>query len=179
MQPNSNRGFLASAAFVATLALPSAATSQYRLPTITSVASADSLHAAALVMSQDYTRWHDAARLHREAAAHRAPGDSLGYRCLVAAAYLSYGKDDLSGAQGDMAAAAAQALARGDVEKAALAYADAAWLANERKRPDEMWAFANQAEILASSPLLSGPQRNDILQRFVHTEPELAAEAMR
>jgi hypothetical protein len=167
---------------MATLALPSAAYSQYRLPTITSFASADSMHASAVAVANDAKRWRDAARLHRESATLRTPGDSLGYRCLMMAANLSFGANDLASAQNDMAAAAAQAMARGDVEKAAQAYADAAWLANERKRPDEVRTFAGQAEVLASSPLLSGPQRNGILRRFVHTGPtgpELAAEVAR
>ncbi len=179
MQPKSNRGILVSAAVMATLALPPAAFSQYRLPTITTVARADSLHASAMAMVQNTNRWREAARLHREAAALRTPEDSLGYRCLTAAGNLSFGSNDLASAQSDMAAAAAQALARGDVEKAAQAYADAAWLANERRHPEEARTLASQAEVLASSPLLSGPQRNGILRRFVHAAPELAAQATR
>jgi hypothetical protein len=179
MQPRSTRGLLASAAFMATLALPSAAVSQYRLPTITAVVSADSMHASALAMTQDANRWRDAARLHRESAALRVPGDSLGYRCLMTAANLSYGTHDLANAQSDMETAAAQAIARGDVEKAAQAYADAAWLANERKRPDEVRTLASQAEVLASSPLLSSAQRDVILRRFVRAEPDLAAQTKR
>lgn len=182
MQPRLTRGFLASAAFMATVALPSAAFSQYRLPTITSFASADSVHASAVAMTNDSRHWRDAARLHRQSASLRTPGDPLGYRCLMTAANLSYGANDLASAQNDMVAAAAQAMARGDVEKAGQAYADAAWIANERKRPDEVRAYASQAEVLASSPLLSGPQRDGILRRFVHTGPpgpELAAEPAR
>jgi hypothetical protein len=182
MQPNSKHVLFASAAVLATLALPSAAFSQYRLPTITSVASADSSHASAVAMSNDSKRWRDAARLHRKSAALRPPDDSRAYRCLTTAANLSYGAKDLASAQSDMTTAAAQAMARGDVVQAAQAYADAAWLANERKRPDEVRTLASQAEVLASSPLISGPQRTDILRRFVHigpTGPELAAQATR
>jgi hypothetical protein len=167
---------------MATLALPSAAFSQQRLPTITSVASPDSVHASAVAMTQDFNRWREAAILHRQSAAMRQPDDSMGYRCLTTAAHLSYGTNDAASAQSDMATAAAQAMARGDVEKAAQAYADAAWLANERKQPEQARTFAKQAEVLASSPLLSGPQRNGILRRFVHTGPtgpELAAQAVR
>ena len=112
----------------------------------------------------------------------RPSDDSTGYRCLTTAAHLSYGAGDLSSAESDMTAAAAQAMARGDVEKAAQAYADAAWVANERKRPEQARTLARQAEALASSPLLSVPQRNGILRRFVHARPtrtELAADAAR
>jgi hypothetical protein len=69
-----------------------------------------------------------------------------------------------------MAAAAEQALARGDIEKAAHAYADAAWVARERKNSGQVWTLGRQAEILASSPLLSPMQRVGILQRFSHPE---------
>jgi hypothetical protein len=182
MQPRSYRGLLVSAAFTATLAVPSAAFSQYRLPTITSIASPDSVHASAVAMSQDFKQWRQAATLHRQSAAMRQPDDSMGYRCLTAAANLSYGIDDAASAQSDMTAAAAQAMARGDVEKAALAYADAAWLANERKQPEQARTLAQQSELLASSPLLNEPQRNGILRRFAHagpTGPELAAQAQR
>ena len=170
------RGLLASAAIAATLALPSTATSQYRLPTITSVAKADSLHQSAVALSSDFRRLRDAARLHEESAALRAPEDSLAFRCLRTAAQLSYAKDDLARAQRDMAAAGSQALARGDIEKSAQAYADAAWLASERQHRDEVRTLARQAEMLAASPLLSGPQRVAILKRFVHTGREMASE---
>jgi hypothetical protein len=182
MPPKSNRGLLVSAALLATLALPSAAISQQRLPTITSVASPDSVHASAVAMSQDFKQWRQAAVLHRQSAAMRQPDDSMGYRCLTTAARLSYGLNDAASAESDMAAAAAQAMARGDVEKAAQAYADAAWLASERNHPEQARTLARQAEVLASSPLLSAPQRNGILRRFVHsgpTGPELAAQATR
>ena len=171
------RCLLASAALAAPLALPSTATAQYRLPTITSVAEADSLHESAVVLSSDFRRLRDAARLHEESAALRAPEDSLAFRCLTTAAQLSYAKNDLARAQSDMAAAGAQALARGDLEKSAGAYADAAWLANERRHRSEVRILARQAEMLAASPLLSGPQRVAILKRFVHTGREMASDA--
>jgi hypothetical protein len=167
---------------MATLALPSAAFSQQRLPTITSIASPDSVHASAVAMTQDFKRWREAAALHRQSAAMRQPDDSMAYRCLTTAAHLSYGTNDVVRAESDMTAAAAQAIARGDVEKAAQAYADAAWLANERKDSEQARTLAKQAEVLASSPLLSASQRNGILRRFVHTGPtgpELAAQAVR
>jgi hypothetical protein len=181
MQPKSNRGLIACAALMATLALPSVASSQYRLPTITSIGNADSIHESALAM-QNQKRWRDAARLHRESAALRGPDDPRGYRCLTTAANLSYVVNDLASAQRDKEAAAAQAMARGDVEKAAQSYADAAWLANQRKRPSEVRTYAQQAEVLASSPLLTVSQRDGILRRFVHTTApgaELAADARR
>jgi hypothetical protein len=116
---------------------------------------------------------------HRQAAALRPAGDALGFRCLTVAGQLSFASNDLSSAQSDMVAAAEQAIARGDVEKAAHAYADAAWVAKERKNPGQVWTLGSQAEILASSPLLSTTQRASILQRFTHTDRDLAAQATR
>jgi hypothetical protein len=179
MSPTCKLGLVVPAAFLATLALPSTAASQYRLPTITSVAKADSLHEAAEIMARTTHRWRDAAQLHRQAAALRPAGDPLGFRCLTVAGQLSFASNDLSSAQRDMVAAAEQALARGDIEKAAHAYADAAWVAKERKNPGKAWTLGSQAEVLASSPLLSATQRASILQRFVHPDRDLAAQATR
>jgi hypothetical protein len=176
MRPTPNFGVLLPAAVLATLALPSAAAAQYRLPTITSVAKADSLHAAAVEMVATSKRWRDAAGLHRQAAALRQPDDTLGYRCLTQAAHLSFAAEDMSSAQDDMAGAAAQALARGDIEKAARAYTDAAWVARERKNARQAWQLGRQAEVLASSPLLTSAQRRSILQRFIHTDRSYAGK---
>ena len=62
---------------------------------------------------------------------------------------------------------------------ATLAYADAAWVATERKRPAERWTLGRQAEVLASSPLLSPAQRDNIMQRFVHADAEVAVQSTR
>jgi hypothetical protein len=175
MKPISMNSLFLPAVLMATLTAPSAASAQYRLPEVVAVVKADSLHAAAVILSQTMDRWGDAARLHRESAAIRSADDSLGFRCLRAAAQLSYGKGDLLNAQSSMTEAAAQAMARGDIVRAAHAYADAAWLANEQHRSSEVWTLARQAEVLAGSPLLSGEQRADILKRFVHVQADLAA----
>jgi hypothetical protein len=179
MHPTPKFGVLMPAAFMATLALPSPAAAQHRLPTITAVAQADSLHASAVILARTTHRWRDAASLHRQAAALRPPDDSLGYRCLTLAAHMSFAANDRSSAESDMAKAAVQALARGDIEKAAHAYADAAWVAKERKNPGQAWKLGRQAEVLASSPLLSSGQRMTILRRFIHTDRDYAAEVKR
>lgn len=179
MKPTSKSALLLPAALFVTLGLPSAASAQYRLPTITKFATADSLHLAAVTMAQTTRRWRDAASLHRQSAALRSASDSMGYRCRTLAAHLSFAGNDLAGAQSDMAAAAAQALARGDVEKAAHAYADAAWVAKERKHPGQAWELGTQAEVLASSPLLTPAKRMAIMGRFIHPQRDLAATGER
>ena len=164
-------------ALLATLALPAAASAQYRLPTLTSAARADSLHeaAAALVVAH---RWGDAARLHRRSAALRDPEDPLGFRCLKEAAALEYATGDRTAARTDMAAAARHALARGDLRNAALAYVDAAWIAQEQKNQRQVWELGHRAEMLANSPLLRASDRAAILDRISRAPGtvQLAAE---
>lgn len=158
---------------LATAALPGAAAAQYRLPTIVSTVKADSLREVAIGL-RTAGRYRDAARLYRRSAEFRAAEDPLGPQCLTEAAALSYAAGDRSGARTDMAHAADRALARGDLRAAALAYLDAAWIAQEQKNPSQVWEFGHRAEILAASSLLSETDRGDILQRI-----ERAPVAMR
>jgi hypothetical protein len=65
-----------------------------------------------------------------------------------------------------MAHAAERAMARGDLRAAALAYLDAAWIAQEQEKPHQVYEFGHRAEILAASPLLSESDRDRILQRI-------------
>jgi hypothetical protein len=150
---------------LATAGLPSAAAAQYRLPTIVSTVKADSLREVAVGL-RSAGRWRDAARLYRRSAEFRAAEDPLGSQCLTEAAALAYAAGDRSGARTDMARAAERALARGDLRAAALAYLDAAWIAQEQEKPGQVWEFGHRAEILAASPLLSESDRGVILQRI-------------
>jgi hypothetical protein len=77
-----------------------------------------------------------------------------------------------------MAQAAGQALARGDLRAAALAYLDAAWIAQEQKKPRQVWELGHRAEMLADSPLLGASDRAAILQR-IRRVPEPMRLAMR
>jgi hypothetical protein len=150
---------------LATAGLPSAAAAQYRLPTIVSTVKADSLQQVADEM-RTAGRYRDAARLYRRSAEFRAAEDPLGSQCLTEAAALAYAAGDRSGARTDMAHAAERALARGDLRAAALAYLDAAWIAQEQKKGSQVWEFGHRAEILAASPLLSESDRGVILRRI-------------
>ena len=150
---------------LATAGFPGAAAAQYRLPTIVSSVKADSLHEVAVKLSEA-GRWRDAARVYRRSAEFRAAEDPLGFQCLKQAAALAYAAGDRSGARTDMARAADRALARGDLREAANAYLDAAWIAQEQEKPNQVWEFGHRAEILAASPLLSEWDRGAILQRI-------------
>jgi hypothetical protein len=173
MTPSFTSRLSIAGVLLATLGLPAAASAQYQLPTLTSTARADSLHEAAVALVAAH-RWGDAARLHRRSAQLRDADDPLGFRCLKEAAALEYATGDRSGARTDMVAAAGQALARGELREAALAYLDAAWIAQEQKNPRQVWELGHRAEMLADSPLLGAADREAILRRI-----ERAPEAMR
>ena len=65
-----------------------------------------------------------------------------------------------------MARAADHALARGDLRNAALAYLDAAWIAQEQRNHRQVYELGHRAEMLAESPLLASSDREAILQRI-------------
>jgi tetratricopeptide (TPR) repeat protein len=163
----------AAGVLLVTLALPGAARAQYQLPTVIISFKADSLHEAAEALVASH-RYRDAASLHRRSAELRPAEDPLGFRCLSEAAALVYAAGDRSAARGDLARAADHALARGDLRNAALAYLDAAWIAQEQGNPKQVWELGHRAEMLAESPLLGSADRAEILQRI--KRPVLAME---
>ena len=172
MSPSLASRLTVAGALLAALALPAAASAQYQLPTLTSAARADSLHAEALRLAAAH-RYGDAARLHRQEAGLRDPDDPLGYQCLKDAAALVYATGDRSRARADLAAAASQALSRGDLRAAADAYLDAAWIAQEQKKPRQVWEMGHRAEMLADAPLLGAADRAAILRRIDRAPDEV------
>jgi len=165
MRPSITYRFAVAGVLLATAGLPAAASAQYQLPTVVSVVKADSLHEAAVALVTAH-RWSQAARLHRRSAQLRGAEDPLGFRCLTEAAALAYATGDRTGARNDKAAAAGQALARGDLRDAAMAYVDAAWIAQEQKNPRKVWELGHRAEMLADSPFLGPYDRAAILHRI-------------
>jgi hypothetical protein len=177
MMPSLTSRLFLAGVLLATLGLPTTASAQYRLPALISSVKADSLHDAAVALVAAH-RWRDAARLHRRAAELRGADDPLGFHCLNDAAALAYATGDRSRARADMAAAAGHALARGDLRAAALAYLDAAWIAQEQKNARQVWELGHRAEMLAASPLLASADRTVILQR-ISRAPKAMQMAMR
>ena len=165
MKPTFASSLSAAGVLLLTLGLPGVAPAQYRLPTVISSFKADSLHEAAEALVAA-NRWRDAARLHRRSADLRPADDPQGFHCLSEAAALVYARGDRSVARDDMARAAEHALARGDLRGAALAYLDAAWIAQEQNDPRQVWEHGHRAEMLAESPLLGAPDRAAIYQRI-------------
>ena len=177
MKPSLTNRLASAGVLLAIVALPAAASAQYQLPTLTSAARADSLHEAAAALVTAH-RYGDAARLHRRSAQLRDADDPLGFRCLKDAAALEWAAGDRSAARTDMTAAAGQALARGDLREAALAYVDAAWIAQEQKNPRQVWELGHRAEMLADSPLLGAADRAAIMGR-IERAPEAVQVGMR
>ncbi|HUR95109.1 MAG TPA: hypothetical protein VMY76_11030 [Gemmatimonadales bacterium] len=177
MKPTLTSRLAVAGVLLATFGLPAAASAQYRLPVLISSVRADSLHDAAVALATAH-RWRDAARLHRRSAELRGADDPLGFRCLGEAAALAYAAGDRSGARADMARAAGHALSRGDLRAAALAYLDAAWIAQEQRNPRQVWELGHRAEMLADSPLLASADRATILRR-ISRAPEAMQTAMR
>jgi hypothetical protein len=177
MKPTYARHLAAAGVLLASIALPDPAPAQHRLPVLVSAVKADSLHqaAAALVTAR---RWRDAARLHRRSAELRPAEDALGFTCLSEAAALAYAAGDRSAARADMSRAAGHALARGDLRAAALAYLDAAWIAQEQRNRAQVWELGRRAEMLADSPLLAASDRASILRR-IRRAPDAMQTAMR
>ena len=166
--PGRLSGLALAGALLVTLVLPAPAAAQYRLPALVSTAKADSLHDAAAAL----------AAAHRRSAELRGDDDPLGFRCLTEAAALAYATGDRSRARSDMATAAEHALARGELKAAALAYLDAAWIAQEQANRRQVWELGHRAELLADSPLLASPDRAAILRR-IDRAPEAMKLAMR
>jgi hypothetical protein len=150
---------------LATVGLPAAGAAQYRLPAIVSATKADSLLQAAVQVAKT-GRWRAAARLYRSSAEFRPVEDPTGFQCLTNAAAVAYAAGDRSAARNDLTHAAERALARGDIKAAAQAYLDAAWIAQEQKKPNQVWDLGRRAELLAGSPLLSELDRGAIQQRI-------------
>ncbi|HEX3274934.1 MAG TPA: hypothetical protein VHR43_08780 [Gemmatimonadales bacterium] len=175
--PGRLSGLALAGALLVTFVLPAPAAAQYRLPALVSTAKADSLHDAAAALAAAH-RWRDAAALHRRSAELRGDDDPLGFRCLTEAAALAYATGDRSRARSDMATAAEHALARGELKAAALAYLDAAWIAQEQANRRQVWELGHRAELLADSPLLASPDRAAILRR-IDRAPEAMKLAMR
>ena len=166
-------------ALLAIAGLPSPAPAQQHLPTLVASAKADSFHAVGVTRAATTHRWRDAARLHRESARLRDLADAQAVRCFKTAGHLSYAANDPTGARNDMKRAAARALQRGDLEQAAHAYVDVAWLAQQQGKPGEVRRFGTQAEVLAASPLLNPTERAGILKRIAHTWAEMEVTARR
>lgn len=114
----------------------------------------------------DWSRIRKAAHLREKAAELREDGDVLKSASLYWAARDRYYSDDPKAARSLMLRSAEHALAVGDVITAANAFTDAAYISTDLRDVQSTKVYATRAHLLASSPMLSGPQRSELLSRL-------------
>ncbi|MEX2528824.1 MAG: hypothetical protein WEA09_14430 [Gemmatimonadota bacterium] len=129
-------------------------------------ARAQELEAQAQELMTERTSWKDAARALRQAAQLREEGDPQAVSNLMTGARLAFYTGDDRGALSDLKQAGDRALAMGDVNTAAHAYLDAAWIGMQLSRPEVVTEYTHRADLLTRSPLLSADHRAAIQQRI-------------
>ena len=141
---------------------------------ISRVAHALELEQRAKDLHADPARAGVAARLHRQSAHLRSANDPEAVESLAMAGYLfSYAKRPLD-ARKTMEEAAERALAMGDVFRAARAYVEAAFFADEQQDRGETTRLGRKALLLASSTRITAEERTSIVQR-IRTSSALAS----
>ncbi|MDF1504238.1 hypothetical protein [Roseisolibacter sp. H3M3-2] len=174
------RPFLGTAALAAALALPAAAGAQQPLDPVkvsARSAQADKLDARAAELQATNSRWQwrRSAELRERAAELRPATDVRAFESLQTAALVRHALAERGAAIVLMERAAERAMARGDVFNAATAYANLAFMTSEVRDVDRAREFVEKSTLLASSPLLSAPQREWLQTRLA--ERPTAAKA--
>jgi hypothetical protein len=128
--------------------------------------AADEIHERAAALYARPDKHEQAAHLLRQECELRSPEDPLTYRCLSMGAKLFYYAGELLDAQIMMEEAAKNALARGEVFRAAESYIEVAAIARKQKRQGpKARAFLEKARLLTTSPLLGEPERSWLIAR--------------
>ena len=153
------------------LALPGVVRAQQPLAPVQisePLTKADRLDARAAAYEQSGSLRHfgRAAGLRERAAGMRAPHDPRGFASLEQAAFDRHSIGELAAARDLMARAADQAIARGDVYRAATAYVNVAYIAAQMRDGPRVRQFVERGTLLMHSPLLSVPER-EALRRSV------------
>lgn len=159
-----------TAAVATTFALPAAARAQQPrdpIQVLARASEADRLDSVAIAYEGSNSRrlWAKAAGLREKAAELRAPNDPRAFKELETAAFVRHALKQRPAALALMERAADGALARGDVFNAAAAYVNVAFMAAELRDADRVRLYAEKGALLASSPLLSAPERQWLQQR--------------
>ena len=163
------------AGLVALIGIPAQAqTSFTRGQPAAGAATPEQIEQKAVALYAHPERAEEAGQLQRQAAKLRAPDDPKGVTSLVMAARLFSYAHCLPAARQTMEAAAERALAMGDVVKAAQAYVDAAFIAQEQGSGTQVNRLAKKAVLLTASPLLRADERAGIINR-IHSSAQLAA----
>ena len=110
--------------------------------------------------------WERAAGLYRLAAELRGSTDPRSGDDLRLAGYLQFYRGRTKAAVVSLTQAGEAFLALGDVERAAEAFIDGAWVANEADMPTEARDLSGRARLLARSPLLRVEERIALERRL-------------
>jgi hypothetical protein len=135
---------------------------------------AEELQNQATLLHADPARAAEAARLHKESAHLRSASDPAAIESLALAAHLYSYAGRQSAARQTMEEAAERALAMGSVLRAARAYVDAAFFADEQHDRADTARLGRKALLLAGSSLLTADERSTITTR-IRTNPTLAS----
>ena len=129
--------------------------------------AAEALEREARTLYEQPDRYERAAGLHLRAADLRAPGDSLRIHDLRQSGRLFYYAGAKPRALDIMQRAGDEALSNGDVLGAALALLDAASIAQELRRGDDVLRLVQRTELLLTSPLLPAAERELLMRRIL------------
>jgi hypothetical protein len=110
--------------------------------------------------------WEQAAGLYRRAAELRGPDDLQSADNLRLAGYLQFYRGRAKAAVASLTEAGEAFLALGDVEQAADAFIDGAWVANEVDMPVEAQELSERGRLLTRSPLLRVEERTALVRRL-------------
>jgi hypothetical protein len=110
--------------------------------------------------------WERAAGLYIGAAELRGSADPRSADNLRLAGYLQYYRGRAKAAVVSLTQAGEAFLALGDVERAAGAFIDAAWVADEAAMPAEARELSERGRLLTQSPLLEAADRTALTRRL-------------
>jgi hypothetical protein len=110
--------------------------------------------------------WERAAGLYIGAAELRGSGDPKSADNLRLAGYLQYYRGRAKAAVLSLTRAGEAFLALGDVERAAGALIDAAWVADAADMPAEARELSERGRLLTQSPLLEAADRTALVRRL-------------
>lgn len=170
MKTNPARMLIAAGALLAIAAVPMVASAQASLLPIKVTEkqsrAAELDRKAESLEATDWGKIRTAAKFREEAASLREDSDVLKSASLYWAARDHYYGDNTSRARDLMVDAAQHAMDVGDVIGAASAYTDAAFISADLKDVASTKLYATKARMLASSPMLSQSQKQDVLSRL-------------
>lgn len=129
---------------------------------------ADALHARANQLQTGLSNLSEAARLHAQEVELRSSFDPSAVDCLNIAANLFIAAKRPLDARRAMESAGDRALALGDIQRAALLYVNAAFIADGEKNVEETTRLGRKADLLTASPLLADAQKTDLHRRIHH-----------